>query len=174
MSFLSWLKQAINTDKIERDHEYFGKITLTSGTNIHGATYEFWSAPDRPTPICPKPITIIIRTGIEGPNEEHKLRLEKLFEKFPTLQDAIRLAQFKEWNSYKSELIKHGDLMTDAGRFDNPETMDSLFELGSVEISKHGGYELGYTFRGDADCADLQIYFAVDTSWHVFYSGAAD
>lgn len=174
MSFFSWLKQAITPEKIQRDHEYFGKIELTSGTSIHGSRYEFWSTPNLQTPICSKPITIIIRAGVDGPNEEHKLRLEKLFDKFPTLQDAIRREQFKEWTSMKNDMLKHSDSIIDASRFDNPDAMDELFELGSVEISKDGGYELGYSFRDEDLWPDLQMYFAINTSWNVSFSGAAD
>lgn len=179
MGFLDWLNKTLNPEPpIIMNDPYFGKLKYVSGTNIHGGKFEHWEG-ELLTPLSPSPLTVFIETDIQGPNVEHRSRMEELIENLPKLQTEICRVLFEQWTEFLNILKSDTDdeWLQMAKQFDKPEKMADLYELGSLEVcnDEKYKYELQYSYRGEIGEFDTTAHFLViDQNWSVSYSGGAD
>jgi len=99
--------------------------------------------------------------------------MENFLKEFPKVKSKILHVLYQQW----TELTAGFEDDERVQKFDKPEKMDELYELGSIELVEDAkyNYELQYSYRGDLGEYDTTaLFIAIDKDWTVSFSGGAD
>jgi hypothetical protein len=157
MGILDWLKPK----QVKIDDPFFGELTYNKKSGDWRGNMQ--------TPLAEEPLTIFIRSAIEGPNEMHRSAMQELFRRFPDLRRSIQIELYGEWKEVLKEFPREFEVYKS---IDKPEKVDKVLQLGSIAIESENTFELQYEFRAEL-WPDAAIFIWIE-NWEPKSIGLSD